>query len=119
MLAFPSRWRLFAAMALAALLACVSSPSVYGQKPKITKVKPQKSTSAQPSVEPDKVLYDKSMAEIKRAHLIEARLSLQTLVNTYPDSEYLAKAKLAVADSYFKEGGTSNMTQAIEEYKNF
>ena len=38
---------------------------------------------------------------------------MQTLINTYPDSEYLAKAKLAIADSYYKEGGTANMTQAI------
>jgi outer membrane protein assembly factor BamD len=41
------------------------------------------------------------------------------LINTYPDSEYLAKAKLAVADSYFKENGTSNLTQAVAEYKDF
>ncbi len=44
---------------------------------------------------------------------------MQTLINTYPDSEYLAKAKLAVADSYYKEGGTSSTTQAISEYKDF
>ena len=29
------------------------------------------------------------------------RLTLQTLINTYPDSEYLAKGKLAIADSFF------------------
>jgi len=27
------------------------------------------------------------------------------------DSEYLAKAKLAIADSFYKEGGTANLTQ--------
>ena len=48
-----------------------------------------------------------------------ARLNLQTLINTYPDSEYLAKAKLAIADSYYKEGGTSNMALAISGYKDF
>jgi outer membrane protein assembly factor BamD len=47
------------------------------------------------------------------------RLNLQTLINTYPDSEYLAKAKLLIADSYYKEGGTANMTQAISGYKDF
>jgi outer membrane protein assembly factor BamD len=31
----------------------------------------------------------------------------------------LAKAKLAIADSYFKQGGTSNITQAIAAYKDF
>jgi outer membrane protein assembly factor BamD len=119
MLAFPIRWRPLAAMALATALACAFSPSAYGQKPKITKAKPQKSTPASPSVEPDKVLYDRAMDDIKHSKFIEARLNLQTLINTYPDSEYLAKAKLAVADSYYKEGGTSNLTQSIDEYKNF
>src|SRR5262249_14634449 len=47
------------------------------------------------------------------------RLNLQTLINTYPDSEYLAKAKLAIADSYYKEGGSANWTQAIAGYKDF
>jgi outer membrane protein assembly factor BamD len=47
------------------------------------------------------------------------RLTLQTLINTYPDSEYLSKAKLAIADSYYNEGGTSGLTQAEAEYKDF
>lgn len=71
------------------------------------------------SVEPDKVLYDRAMGDIKKTRYTEGRLSLQTLINTYPDSEYLAKAKLAVADSYFKEGGTTNLTQSIQEYIDF
>jgi outer membrane protein assembly factor BamD len=94
----------------------------YGQKsPKVTKVKdtPVKKDPAAESAEPDKLLYGKAMAEIKKAHYTEGRLDFQTLINTYPDSEYLAKAKLGVADSFYKEGGTSSLTQAIEEYKNF
>jgi outer membrane protein assembly factor BamD len=71
------------------------------------------------SSEPDKVLYDRAMADIKKNRYTEGRLSLQTLINTYPDSEYLAKSKLAIADSFFKEGGTSNLMQAIAEYKDF
>src|SRR5208282_6427916 len=71
------------------------------------------------SAEPDKVLYTRAMSDIKRGRYTEGRLTLQTLINTYPDSEYLAKAKLGVADSYYKEGGTSNLTQAVDEYKNF
>lgn len=72
-----------------------------------------------PSAEPDKILYDRSMLDVKKGHYTEARLSLQALINTYPDSEFLAKAKLMVADSFYKEGGTSNLTQSIDEYKNF
>ena len=71
------------------------------------------------SAEPDKVLYDRAQADLKAGRYTEGRLALQTLINTYPDSEYLAKAKLSVADSYFKEGGTSNLTQAIDEYNDF
>ena len=56
---------------------------------------------------------------MKHGRYTEGRLALQTLVNTYPDSEYLAKAKLMVADSYYKEGGTNNLTQAVQEYKDF
>lgn len=71
------------------------------------------------SAEPDKLLYDRSMLDIKKGRYTEARLSLQALINTYPDSEFLAEAKLSVADSFYKEGGTSNLTQSVEEYKNF
>jgi len=71
------------------------------------------------SAEPDKVLYERAMEDIRRGHQEVARLTLQTLMNTYPDSEYLAKAKLAIADSYFKQGGTSGLTQAAAEYKDF
>ena len=48
-----------------------------------------------------------------------ARLTLQTLMNTYDTSEYLAKAKLAYADSWFREGGTHGLAQAEAEYKDF
>src|SRR5207249_8770073 len=48
-----------------------------------------------------------------------ARLSLQTLINTYPDSEYIARAKLAVGDSWYAEGGTASLQQAESEYKDF
>ena len=71
------------------------------------------------STEPDKVLYERATNETKRGHYTEGRLALQTLINTYPDSEYLAKAKLALADSFYKEGGTSGLTQAVAEYQDF
>jgi outer membrane protein assembly factor BamD len=81
--------------------------------------KPTADTDPNSSAQPDKLLFDRAQEDIKHARYTEGRLSLQTLINTYPDSEYLAKAKLAVADSYFKENGTSNLTQAVAEYKDF
>jgi len=116
------RYLLAAMLALA--LAGSFSSAAYGQKkPKIIKQKKtttdQQKNDTDSSAEPDKVLYERAMQDIKKTKYIDARLALQTLINTYPDSEYLAKAKLATADSFFKEGGTSNLTQSIEEYKNF
>lgn len=111
-------------VALALLLAGSLCAGVSAQKkPKVTKVKPKATSSkaavGAPSTEPDKVLYNRALDDLKHRKFTEGRLSLQTLINTYPDSEYLAKAKLSMADSFYKEGGTSNLTQAIEEYKNF
>jgi outer membrane protein assembly factor BamD len=83
------------------------------------KKKADTSTAPDNNVQPDKVLYDRAANDIKRGRHEVGRLNLQTLINTYPDSEYLAKAKLLIADSYYKEGGTANMTQAISGYKDF
>jgi outer membrane protein assembly factor BamD len=83
------------------------------------KKKVNKSTSADNNAEPDRILYERALEDIKHGKQEVGRLNLQTLINTYPDSEYLAKAKLSIADSYYKEGGTANMTQAIQAYKDF
>ncbi len=71
------------------------------------------------SKQPDKVLYDRAMDAMKHNKFDVARLSLQTLINTYPDSEYVARAKLAIGDSWYAEGGSAAMAQAENEYKDF
>jgi outer membrane protein assembly factor BamD len=71
------------------------------------------------SKQPDKVLFDKAMDAMKRNRFDVARLTLQTLINTYPDSEYIARAKLAVGDSWYAEGGTAALAQAEQEYSDF
>ncbi|OFV98084.1 MAG: hypothetical protein A3F68_12620 [Acidobacteria bacterium RIFCSPLOWO2_12_FULL_54_10] len=71
------------------------------------------------SLQPDKELFDRAVDDLEESRFTRARLILQTLINTYPDSEYLSKAKLAVADSWYQEGGTSNLTQAEAEYRDF
>jgi outer membrane protein assembly factor BamD len=71
------------------------------------------------SKQPDKVLFDKSMEAMRRNRFDVARMTLQTLINTYPDSEYIARAKLAVGDSWYAEGGTASLAQAEQEYRDF
>jgi len=69
--------------------------------------------------QPDKVLFDSAMKDIEHGRYEVARISLQTLMNTYDSSEYMAKAKLAIADSWFREGGGNGFAQAEAEYKDF
>ncbi len=69
--------------------------------------------------QPDKVLFDKSIKDIEHGRYEVARLTLNTLINTYDTSEYLAKAKLAIADSWYREGGSHGLAQAEAEYKDF
>jgi len=94
-----------------AVLTCTLLSGCLGKK----KAAPVAGTSA----EPDKVLFAKSTDDIKHGKYTVGRLGLQTLINTYPDSEYLAKAKLGIGDSYYKEGGMAGLKQSIVEYKDF
>ncbi len=71
------------------------------------------------SKQPDKVLFDRAMDAMKHNRFDVARITLQTLINTYPDSEFIARAKLAVADSWYAEGGGTSLAQAEIEYKDF
>ena len=71
------------------------------------------------SKQPDKVLFDKAMDAMHHNRFDVARLTLQTLINTYPDSEFVARAKLAVGDSWYAEGGTAALAQAEQEYDDF
>ena len=69
--------------------------------------------------QPDKVLFDQAIKDIEHGRYETARISLQTMMNTYESSEYMAKAKLAVADSWYREGGSNGLAQAEAEYKDF
>src|SRR6185437_12183873 len=71
------------------------------------------------SKQPDKVLFDRAMDAMKHGKYDVARITLQTLINTYPDSEYIARAKLSVGDSWYAEGTAAAYQQAEVEYKDF
>ena len=55
--------------------------------------------------QPDKVLFDKAVKDLEKGRYEIARITLNTLINTYESSEFLAKAKLAIADAWYREGG--------------
>jgi outer membrane protein assembly factor BamD len=110
-----------AAVALAVLVLGAVAAQAKEKKPKHKK---NVDLSANPlagvkSRQPDKELFDKAMIAMKKGRYDVARLDLQTMLNTYPDSEYRMRAKLAVGDTWFKEGGAAALTQAEAEYKDF
>jgi outer membrane protein assembly factor BamD len=67
----------------------------------------------------DKELYEQASQKARKGRYDEARLLYNVVITTYADSEYLPLAKLAIADSFYLEGGTSNLEQAIGGYKDF
>jgi outer membrane protein assembly factor BamD len=100
--------------AMAATLALPASGQLLHKKKPVVPAAPDANSLA-----PDKVLFDRAQDAIKHGKYEVARLQLQALLNTYPDSAYLAQAKLAIGDSYFKEGGSGNLNLATDEYKSF
>jgi outer membrane protein assembly factor BamD len=109
---------------VAVALVVLVFAGVSAEAAKKPKKKKNEDLSANPlanvsSKQPDKELFDKAMIALKRNKFDVARLDLQTMLNTYPESEYRMRAKLAVGDTWFKEGGAAALTQAEAEYKDF
>src|SRR5437764_15497386 len=71
------------------------------------------------SKQPDKVLFDRAMDAMKHNRFDVARITLQTMSNTYRDSEYIGRCKLAVGDSWYAEGVGTALSQAASEPKYF
>jgi outer membrane protein assembly factor BamD len=119
--------RSFSARLLAlSATACLAAAFTVGAPAQILhhSKKPRKVSSTDPlagvtSKQPDKELFDKAMSALKKGRYDVARLDLQALLTTYPESEYQMRAKLAVGDSWYKEGGAAALQQAEAEYKDF
>src|SRR5487761_130740 len=110
--------RYFALCLLLVLSGSVAQAGIFRHKNKPLSQKDDALASVT-SAQPDKELFDRAMKALKKGKYDIARLDLQTLLNTYPDSEYSMRAKLAIGDTWYKEGGTAAMQQAEEEYKDF
>jgi outer membrane protein assembly factor BamD len=67
----------------------------------------------------DKELYEQASKKLRKGRYDEARLLFNVVITTYPDSEYLIYSKLAIADSFYLEGGSVQLEQAIGGYKDF
>ena len=114
--------RLFALSATACLTAtlAVGAPAqIFHHAKKSKTASPSDPLAGVTSKQPDKELFDKATEALRKGRFDVARLDLQALLTTYPESEYQMRAKLAVGDSWYKEGGAAALQQAEAEYKDF
>ncbi len=65
----------------------------------------------------DRELFVVATREVRKRNFDVGRLLFQTIITTYPDSPYLPMSKLAVGDSFYLEGSTSSLIQAIGAYQ--
>lgn len=67
----------------------------------------------------DRELFEDALKEMQKKRYEQGRLLINTMVTTYGDSPLLPMAKLTIADSYYREGGTGNLVQAEAEYRDW
>ena len=68
----------------------------------------------------DRELFVEATKNIRKGRYEVGRLLFQTIITTYAESPYLPMAKLAIADSFFLEGGSSsNLIQAAASYQDW
>jgi len=65
----------------------------------------------------DRELFIVATREIRKRNYDVGRLLFQTIITTYPDSPYLPMSKLAIGDSFYLEGSSSSLIQAIGAYQ--
>ena len=67
----------------------------------------------------DRVLFEEAAHQVRKGSHETGRLLFNTIITTYPDSQYLPLAKLAIADSFYLEGTTSSLIQAAQAYQDW
>jgi len=79
--------------------------------------------SSQPKIAPaltasDEALFKEGEKLIKK-DAEKARLYLRQIIDSFPQSFYAQRARLAIADSYFRQGDEANLVLAASEYQEF
>lgn len=67
----------------------------------------------------DRELFEMAAKEVRKSNYESGRLLFNTIITTYPDSQYLPLAKLATADSFYLEGTSAALIQAAAAYQDW
>jgi outer membrane protein assembly factor BamD len=71
------------------------------------------------TLEPDKFLWEHGTKDLNAKHWLTAREYFRQLMDSYPQSQYRADAKLGLADTYLGENSAESKVLAINEYREF
>lgn len=71
------------------------------------------------TAQPDKFLFEQGTAALNDRKFLTARDYFRELVDSYPQSQYRADAKLGIGDSYLGDGTTEARILAISEFREF
>ncbi|HKF22727.1 MAG TPA: outer membrane protein assembly factor BamD [Candidatus Angelobacter sp.] len=93
------------------LLICVLvlAPMAFCQTPTPT-------PGANTTLKSPDVLFEQAIQAARNAHYAEARTLLEKLIRSYPNSDYVARAKLSIGDTWYAEGVWQ---RALVEYQDF
>jgi outer membrane protein assembly factor BamD len=67
----------------------------------------------------DAELMHDGFDSLRKGNFDQGRILLNTMINTYTDSPLIKMAKLAIADSYYLQGGSKSLAQAEVEYRDW
>jgi outer membrane protein assembly factor BamD (BamD/ComL family) len=65
---------------------------------------------------PDAVLFERASQAARNSHYADARTLFENLINSYPNSDYVAPSKLSIANAWYAEGA---LQRALMEYQDF
>lgn len=68
---------------------------------------------------PDRILYRQGEEFLAKQAYMKARLAFQTLIATYPDSDLVPSACLALGDSFYDAKDPESLNQAEAQYRQF
>ena len=67
----------------------------------------------------DQVVWEAGEKAVGKKDWESARQYFRRLIDAFPQSEHQPDARIALADSYFEEGGTGNYVLAVSSYREF
>jgi outer membrane protein assembly factor BamD len=67
----------------------------------------------------DQIVWEAGQKAVEKKDWESARQYFRRLIDAFPQSEHQPDARIALADTYYEEGGTANYVLAVSSYREF